>query len=96
MSKNKKQKTVTDKIALAAKQSGFLLMAAAATLGMMELPDHPNKRVIAVNQPAFAFAARNTQDEGQGNQMRRERDETVAHYMSYSVAERTPSRSGKI
>lgn len=94
MPKNKKAPTTTDKITEAARQSGFLLMAAAATLGMLELPDHPNRQVIASSQPVFA-AVRNPDDQGSANQMRRERDETVPHYMSYSVAERTPSRSGK-
>lgn len=96
MPKNKNAPTTADKIAEAARQSGFLLMAAAATLGMLELPDHPNGRAIVVpNQPAFAMATHSPADPGQANQLRRERDETVPHYMSYSVAQRTPSRSGK-
>lgn len=66
-------------------------MAAAATLGMLELPDHPNK-IIIISRPVFAQATLNSD---QGNQMRRERDEAAPHYMSYEVAQRTPSRAGK-
>ncbi|HUY85416.1 MAG TPA: hypothetical protein VMU97_02780 [Candidatus Dormibacteraeota bacterium] len=95
MSKNKNSQTTADKITEAARQSGFLLMAAAATLGMLELPEHPNSKIVLTSQPVFAFASHNVEDQGQANQMRRERDETVPHYMSYSVAQRTPSRSGK-
>lgn len=97
MSKTKKHQTTTDKITETAKQSGYLLMAAAATLGMLELPEHTARQsVIVPNQPVFAMAAQNGQEPGQaGNQMRREREEVAPHYMSYSVAQRTPSRAGK-
>src|SRR5512146_2511707 len=95
MSKNKKHQTTTDKITEAAKRSGFLLMAGAATLGMLEFPDQPDKRAIMPQQPALAMAVNNGQEPGQAaNQMRREREEVAPHYMSYSVAQRTQSRSG--
>jgi hypothetical protein len=35
------------------------------------------------------------QNQDQASQLRRERDETIQHYISYSVSQRTPSRSGK-
>ena len=94
--KTKNSKNTAEKITDVAKQGGILLMAAAATLGMLELPDRPTSRAIVVpNQPAFAVATNGIQDQAQSNQLRRERDETVQHYISYSVSQRTPSRSGK-
>ena len=94
--KTKNNQNAADKLTEAAKQGGIILMAAAATLGMLELPEHPTSRAIVVpNQPAFAMATNGVQDQSQSNQLRRERDETVQHYISYSVSQRTPSRSGK-
>jgi hypothetical protein len=94
--KTKSTQNINDKLTEAAKQGGIVLMAAAATLGMLELPDHPASRAVVVpNQPAFAMATNVIQDQGQANQLRRERDEAAPHYLSYSVIQRTPSRSGK-
>jgi hypothetical protein len=94
--KTKKSKTATDKLTEAAKQGGILIMAAAATLGMLELPDHTAARAVVVpNQPAFAMASRNIEDQGQASQILRERYEAAPHYISYSVSQRTPSRSSK-
>lgn len=95
MSEIKTRQTASNKIGEIAKQSGFLLMAAAATLGMLEVPDHPSRQVIMLQQPVFSMASSGVDDMGQANQLRRERDEAAPHYMSYSVAQRTPSRSGK-
>lgn len=95
MSKNKKHQTSVDKITDTALRSGYLLMAGAATLGMLEFPDHLKREAVVPNQPVFAMAVQNGQEPGQAaNQMRREREEVAPHYMSYSVAQRTPSRSG--
>ena len=94
--KTKNNQTAADKLTEAAKQGGIMLMAAAATLGMIELPDHTNGRAVVVpNQPAFAMATHNIQDQGQTNQILRERYEAAPHYISYNVSQRTPSRSGK-
>jgi hypothetical protein len=94
--KTKNSRSTAGKLTDVTKQGGIIIMAAAATLGMLELPDRSNGRAIVVpNQPAFAMATHNVQDQGQANQLRRERDETVQHYISYSVSQRTPSRSGK-
>jgi len=90
-----KTKTIQNKITDAAAQSGMLLMATAATLGMLELPDHPDKRVIVPSRPVFAFADENTQT-GTDNTLRREREEAGPHYISYSVSQRTPGRHGKV
>jgi hypothetical protein len=92
--KNKKVQSASDKISDAAKQGGILLMAAAATLGMFEVPDNPDRKTVIVpNQPAFATASQPTGD--QGTTLRREREEAGPHYISYSVTQRTPGRTGK-
>jgi hypothetical protein len=54
--KNKNSKTAADKLSTVAMQAGLLLMTLATTLGMTELPDHPNK-VVLPNRPAFALAS---------------------------------------
>ncbi len=82
-----------------AKNTGLVLMALAATIGMVELPEHPNSKIIINAQPVFAFAteniAENTASESKSSQ-RREREEAGPHYVSYSAAQRTPGRTGRI
>ena len=93
--KIKKEKNTSQKINEVAKQAGIALMAMAATLGMLESPEHPNARIILPNQPSFALANVNVQFGGGGNQMIREREEAAPHYIDYSTVQRTVSRSGK-
>jgi hypothetical protein len=76
------------------RQIGLLLMSAAVTFGMLELPDRPSARIILPTQPVFAWANEN-EDINNSNTLRRENEETEQHYISYSVAQRTPSRSGR-
>lgn len=90
-----KTSTIQQRLADVATQSGMLLMATAATIGMLELPEQPDKRVVVPHQPAFAFATENSDNKLQDNSLRREREETGPHYISYSVAQRTPGRTGK-
>ena len=85
-------KTKTNNLTAISAQVGLLLMSTAATLGMVELPDHLRGQVAVTSQPAFVFA-NNTSDKN--NPVRRERDETAPHYISYNVSQRTPARSGK-
>lgn len=73
-------------------QAGLVLMTAAATIGMVELPEHPNK-VIVPNQPVFAVA---TDTNERGSTLRREREETAPHYISYNTSQRTPGRTGRV
>lgn len=73
-------------------QAGLILMAAAATVGMVELPEHPNSKVALTAQPVFVNAGENTTDV---NPIRREREETSPHFISYSVTQRTAGRTGK-
>lgn len=75
-----------------ATRAGFLLMATAATIGLVELPEHFNTRVVAPGMPAVMLVAEQT---GEHGPQRREREETGPHYISYSVTQRTPGRSGR-
>jgi hypothetical protein len=92
--KTKKAPTKSEKLCELAQQASMILMTAAVTLGMTELPGHPDKRIVLPNQPAFAWA----NDKGESNNnntLRRESQETEQNYISYSVAQRTPARSGR-
>ncbi|GAC1498996.1 MAG: hypothetical protein NVS1B10_01280 [Candidatus Saccharimonadales bacterium] len=90
--KNKnKPITAGDQAKEATKKAGMILMTMAATLGMVELPDH-NSRIILTNQPAFAQV---TSSDQYKSSLRREREEISPHYISYNVAQRTTGRSGK-
>jgi hypothetical protein len=75
---------------------GLVLMTAATTLGMVDVPQHPDKRVVLPTRPSFAFAGQNAESELQSSTLRREREETGPHYISYNVAQRTPGRTGKV
>lgn len=82
---------VTAQVASAAQNVGLVMMAAATTLGLVEVSDHPMK--VALNsQPVFAYE---NSGEQEINPVRREREEAGPHYVSYSVAQRTPGRTGK-
>jgi hypothetical protein len=93
MSKTKESIINTEKVTDIAQQTGVLLMTAAVTLGMLELPDHPNSKIVLPNQPALAIAGEHTSE---NNPIRREREETAPHYVSYNVSQRTPGRSSKV
>lgn len=69
-------------------------MTAAVTLGMLELPEHGSAKIIVPNQPALAFAY--DKEGTENNPIRREREDTEQHYVSYSVSQRTPSRHGRL
>ena len=77
-------------------QGGIVLMAAATTLGLVEVPHDPDKRTIVPNQPAYAVNAEIGNHPAGSNDMRREREETHQHSHTYGVSQRTPSRAGKI
>ena len=76
---------------IAAPLASIALMAAATLMGVVEIPEHAN-RVNMQAQPAFAFAAEHAEN---GSTLRREREETGPHYISYDLTQRTPARSGK-
>ena len=92
MSNKTKNNSTLDKVNEVAAQAGLVLMTAAVTLGMLEMPEHPNSKVIMPNQPSFAFAGENEKTD---NPIRREREESAPHYVSYSEVQRTASRSGR-
>jgi hypothetical protein len=92
MSKNKNVLNNTvENLQQVAAQLGIMLMAAATVTGMLELPDRANSRIVLPGQPSFVLA---TENEELNNPVRREREETGPHYISYSVSQRTPARSG--
>ena len=84
---------LTDSHMHLSQQIGLLLMTAAATFGMLELPEHPNAKITLASQPMFAYAT--SQTGGDSHQLRREKEETGAHYISYSTVQRTPGRTGR-
>jgi hypothetical protein len=97
MAKTKTALSPIDKFSIAAMQAGLLLMTVATTLGMIELPDHTNNKVVVPNQPAFAMAINgvNSRYAQQPTIIRSEREETAPHYITYSTIQRTPSRTGR-
>lgn len=89
---NKKQnhKKVTDKVTEAAANAGLIMMTAAATLGLSELPHGVNeKHAIVPHQPVFAVA-----DTGP-EPARHEKEEVHPHSGGFSVSQRTASRAGR-
>jgi hypothetical protein len=89
--KNKKISN-TQKLRNLGTQASVILMAAATTVGVMDMQQHQNVKVVIPNQPTFAFETDNTD---LNNPILREREESAPHYISYDVAQRTPSRHGK-
>lgn len=88
--KTKNNKTL-DQIAAVTQTAGLLMMTAAVTLGMVEVPHHREKAVLT-HQPAFASVSNFEHGE---NPLRREKEEHNPHHMSYSSFQRTASRTGK-
>lgn len=93
MAKTNKSKVASEAITEAAQRLGLVVMSAALTLSVLELPDEA-KRVILPTQPAPVWADAGGQG-GDNNPIRREREETAPHYISYSEVQRTPTRSGR-
>jgi len=92
--KTKNNKITSDRIAEVAQQAGLVLMTAAFTFGLVEMPENHNQKVVVPNQPAFAVAHSGGESHP-SNDMHRERQEAGPHYTSYSVAQRTPARAGR-
>jgi hypothetical protein len=89
--KNKKQ-SLAQKLATLGTQASVVLMAAATTVGVMDMQDHQRIKVVVPNQPTFAYETNNTET---NNPIQREREESAPHYISYNTSQRTPSRHGK-
>ena len=90
--KKKTDKMPIDQLSEVAQQAGLILMSAAMTIGMLESPDHGATKIVLPVQPAMALAGENAEN---NNVIRREREETAPHFISYSEVQRTPARSGK-
>lgn len=89
--KNKNAQPFADSLQNIGRNLGIVLMTGAATLGMLELPDHSN-RVALTPQPAFVINENNELN----NPLRREREEETADYtLTYNVSQRSPSTAGK-
>ena len=92
MVQKNKNETITDTLLNLGRQSSVILMALATTVGVMDMQDHQRIKVVVPNQPTFAYETENTSS---NNAIQREREEAAPHYISYNVAQRTPSRHGK-
>jgi hypothetical protein len=93
MSNKIKKLSTAEKLTDLSAKLGIIIMSAATTLGMVELPSHIKAPVlVSTSKPAFAY---NSNESNGSNPMSRERDDITAHYISYNESQRTPSRSGR-
>ncbi|MDL2363376.1 MAG: hypothetical protein QFB86_03270 [Patescibacteria group bacterium] len=76
-----------------AMNAGIVLMTVAATIGLVEIPEHRETKIAVSTQPAFVFA---TEIGGADSAQRRERDDIHPHHISYSAFQRTPGRTGHL
>lgn len=92
MSETKIQKITSEAIAGAAHKVGVIALSVALTLSVLELPDEAKRAILPAQvAPAWANAG-----EDHNNPVRREREETAPHSISYSEVQRTPARSGRL
>lgn len=68
-------------------------MSVAATAGLFELTDHSASKGLVPAQVAFASASSSSSESV--NPLRREKEESAPHYISYSAVQRTPGRTGR-
>lgn len=97
MSANKNNNNTFENImansAIVGQNLGIVLMAAATTLGLVEISNHENTKATLAAQPVYEVAGTSESP----NPIRRERtEETGPHYISYGVGQRTPGRTGKV
>jgi len=78
--KTKMLDDLQDRLTTGVQILGFGLMATAAVVGTVDLPSDDKKVIIPRDNH---------------NQLRREREETAPHFISYSEIQRTPGRAGK-
>lgn len=93
MSNKTKNNKTLDQIGNITQTAGLLMMTAAVTLGMVEVPEQHREKAALVQQPAFAEVGNS--EHRDDNAMRREREEAGPHYISYNTFQRTASRTGK-
>lgn len=94
MAKKQKHQVFND-VAHVANTAGVLMMTAAATLGMVELPHHPNNKVAVPAQPVYEIVGHGGNFISELGQIRREREETHQHSSVFTVGQRTPGRTGR-
>lgn len=70
-------------------QVGMGLMAAAAIASMLD-PTAVAKKVVVPSQAVLVPVEANAENM---NPLRREKEESAPHYISYSVSQRTPGRA---
>jgi hypothetical protein len=81
-----------DEISLTAKL-GITLMSIATTFGMVDLPSHLRAQItVPTARPAYAYV---NESNDKTNSLQRVREDTETNYVSYSVSQRTPARSGR-
>lgn len=89
VTKTKIKKFIDTNSSELATQLGLVAMVGAATLSSM--PDHFDKKLILAPQAAVIKPGSSEE-----NNLRRERDDTAPHLISYSAFQRTPGRTGKL
>lgn len=93
MSNKTKNKSTLDQIGTITQTAGLLLMTAAVTLGMVEVPENREK-VVLIQQPVFAEVG--SSEHQDANPLKQGREESAPHFISYSTIQRTASRTGKV
>lgn len=76
----------------AAAAAGLMAMTAAVTISTFDIGHKTENRIVLPNQPALVTVDNHGSD---NNPIRREREETAPHHISYNETQRTPSRSGR-
>lgn len=91
--KTKIMQNITEQLTTSAANLGLALMSVAVITGLVEIPENDRARAVlpikAELAPAPAAA------ENAESTLRREKEESGPHYVSYNVAQRTPGRSAR-
>lgn len=93
--KIKTNNSTLQQIGNASQQVGLLLMTAAVTLGMVEMPEHLNGKIVLPAEAVYSQVGGAGANDETNSTLRREKEESGPHYVSYSSIQRTHARSGK-
>ncbi len=93
--KTKTNISALDKIGEISQQAGLLLMTAAVTLGMVEIPEHVNNKIVLPVEAVYSQVGGAGANDETNSTLRREKEESGPHYVSYSSIQRTHARAGK-
>jgi hypothetical protein len=91
MFEKNKNGQLQEKLSDAAQNIGLLAMGTAMAVGFIEIAGHTRAVV-----PATASVSPAGEHQQGGDPMRREREETGPHYISYGAMHRTAGRSGSV